>query len=90
MPKKLLAAIDGHFSKVIAPRIDRRKEHKLIDMIVIAICAVTCRVEGWTDIENFGNSILPWLKTFWNCQTAFRRMTPLDEYSPCWMHNSFN
>lgn len=64
MPKKPLEAIENHFSKVIDPRIDRRKEHKLIDMIVIAICAVICGAEGWTDIENFGNSKLPWLKTF--------------------------
>lgn len=64
MPKKPLEAIEEHFSKVNDPRIDRRKEHKLIDMIVIAICAVICGAEGWTDIENFGNSKLPWLKTF--------------------------
>jgi predicted transposase YbfD/YdcC len=64
MPKKPLKAIEEHFSKVTDPRIDRRKEHKLIDMIVIAICAVICGAEGWTDIENFGNSQLPWLKTF--------------------------
>jgi len=25
---------------------------------------VICGAEGWTDIENFGNSKLPWLKTF--------------------------
>ena len=64
MPKRLLEAIEEHFSKVNDPRIDRRKEHKLIDIIVIAICAVICGAEGWTDIENFGNSKLPWLKTF--------------------------
>ena len=64
MSKKPLEAIEEHFSKVNDPRIDRRKEHKLIDMIVIAICAVICGAEGWTDIENFGNSKLPWLKTF--------------------------
>jgi len=64
MPKKPMEAIEEHFSKVNDPRIDRRKEHKLIDMIVIAICAVICGAEGWTDIENFGNSKQPWLKTF--------------------------
>jgi predicted transposase YbfD/YdcC len=63
MPKKPLEALEEHFSKVTDPRIDRRKEHKLIDMIVIAICAVICGAEGWTDIENFGNSKLPWLKS---------------------------
>lgn len=64
MPKKPLEVIEEHFSKVSDPRIERGKEHKLIDMIVIAICAVICGAEAWTDIENFGNSKLPWLKTF--------------------------
>ncbi len=64
MPKKLLKAIEEHFSQVTDPRIDRTKEHKLIDIIALAICAVICGAEGWTDIENFGNSKLPWLKTF--------------------------
>lgn len=64
MLKKPLEAIEEHFGKVSDPRMDRTKEHKLIDMIVIAICAVICGAEGWTDIENFGNSKLSWLKTF--------------------------
>jgi len=64
MAKKPLEAIEEHFSKVNDPRIDRRKEHKLIDMIVISICAVICGAEGWTDVENFGKSKLPWLKSF--------------------------
>jgi len=64
MPKKAIAVLGEHFSKVNDPRRDRTKEHKLIDIIVIAICAVICGAEGWVDIENFGNSKLPWLKTF--------------------------
>jgi len=64
MPKKPLERIEEHFSKVSDPRKDRTKDHKLIDIIVIAICAVIRGAEGWTDIENFGNSKLPWLKTF--------------------------
>ena len=64
MVKKPLEVIEEHFSKVSDPRKDRTKDHKLIDIIVIAICAVICGAEGWVDIENFGNSKLPWLKTF--------------------------
>lgn len=64
MPKKPLEAIEEHFSKVTDPRVDRTKEHKLMDMIAIAICAVICGAEGWVDIELFGKSKLPWLKTF--------------------------
>lgn len=64
MPKKPLEAIEGYFCKVTDPRKERTKEHKLIDIIAIAICAVICGAEGWRDIENFGESKLPWLKTF--------------------------
>lgn len=63
MPKRPLEAIEEHFSKVTDPRKDRTKEHKLIDIIVIAICAVICGAEGWVDIELYGNSKLHWLST---------------------------
>jgi predicted transposase YbfD/YdcC len=39
-------------------------DHILIEIITIAICAVTCGAEGWTDIENFGKRKIVWLKTF--------------------------
>lgn len=64
MPKKPLEVIEAYFSKVNDPRRDRTKDHKLIDIIAIAICAVICGAEGWTDIELFGNSKLHWLATF--------------------------
>jgi predicted transposase YbfD/YdcC len=64
MPKKPLEAIEEHFSKVNDPRQERTKDHKLIDIIVIAICAVICGAEGWVDVELFGKSKLKWLQTF--------------------------
>ena len=64
MVKKPLEAIEEHFGKIRDPRKDRTKDHKLIDIIAIAICAVICGAEGWVDIENFGNKKLAWLKTF--------------------------
>ena len=64
MPKKPLEAIEEHFSKVSDPGKDRTKEHKLIDIIAIAICAVICGAEGWVDIELYGKSKQAWLSTF--------------------------
>ena len=64
LAKKPLEAIEEHFGKVRDPRIDRTKDHKLIDIIAIALCGVICGAEGWVDIEMFGNSKLVWLKTF--------------------------
>ncbi len=64
MPKKPLEAIEEHFSKVTDPRKDRTKDHKLIDIIAIAICGVICGAEGWVDIELYGKSKQDWLRTF--------------------------
>lgn len=40
------------------------KIHKLSDMIVIAVMAVICGAEGWSDVETFGKAKRKWLATF--------------------------
>jgi len=62
--KKPIEMIEEYFGKVKDPRKERTKDHKLIDIITIAICGVICGAEGWTDIELFGKSKRAWLKTF--------------------------
>jgi predicted transposase YbfD/YdcC len=64
MTKKPLETIEEYFGKVVDPRKERTKEHKLIDIVIIAICAVICGAEGWVDIELYGKSKLHWLRTF--------------------------
>jgi predicted transposase YbfD/YdcC len=64
MSENPLETITEHFGSVQDPRIERSKEHKLIDIISISICAVICGAQGWVDIENFGKSKSAWLKTF--------------------------
>jgi predicted transposase YbfD/YdcC len=59
-----IGSIRKHFSKVIDPRIERTKRHKLLDILVIAICGVICGADSWVDIELFGKTKLDWLKTF--------------------------
>mgnify|MGYP002063968992 CR=1 FL=1 len=50
-----------HFADLSDPRIDRTKLHALSDILVIAVSAVICGAEGWTDIEEFGKSKEGWL-----------------------------
>lgn len=64
MGKQPIASIEHHFSGLEDPRIDRTKRHKLLDIVVIAICAVICGADTWVDVESFGNAKLSWLKTF--------------------------
>jgi hypothetical protein len=54
-----------HFSKVKDPRVVNRCEHRLIDIIVIAVCATICRCdESWEQVEEFGNIKKDWFQKF--------------------------
>jgi predicted transposase YbfD/YdcC len=46
------------------PRVERTKHHQLLDIILIAICAVLCGAEGWVEVEAFGKAKKKWLKRF--------------------------
>lgn len=45
------------------PRVERTKRHKLLDIIIIAICGTICGADGWVAIEQFGKAKEAWLKT---------------------------
>ena len=57
-------SIESHFSGLEDPRIERQKLHKLLDIIIIAICGVICGADNWVDIEMFGNKKIEWLRQF--------------------------
>ena len=62
MKLKPKITIIDYFSSIEDPRVDRTKEHLLIDVIFIAICAVICGADTWVGIESFGNSKYSWFK----------------------------
>lgn len=64
MEEKAIGKITEHFGKVGDPRKGNATRHKLLDMIVIAICAVLCGADGWSEIALYGRSKLSWFKKF--------------------------
>lgn len=58
------ARILTHFADLEDPRDERGKDHLLIDIITITICAVICGAESWVDIELYGQSKQAWFSTF--------------------------
>jgi len=64
MEEASIGKIAEHFGKVRDPRIGNATRHKLLDMIVIAICAVICGADGWSDVVLFGESKKEWFKKF--------------------------
>lgn len=55
-------AIKKHFRRLRDPRLRRR--HLLVDIIVIAICAVVSECDGWEDIGLFAKKRAGWFKRF--------------------------
>ena len=53
-----------HFSDLDDPRCPGKVEHRLIDILVIAVCAVIAGAESWEDIALYGRSKLGWLRQF--------------------------
>ena len=54
----------NHFETLTDPRIERSKEHLLIDIVAIAILAVISGADGWGAIELYGKAKYEWLRGF--------------------------
>jgi predicted transposase YbfD/YdcC len=57
-------SIARHFAKLKDPRVRRRRRHRLLDIIVMAICGVICRADDWQEIELFARHREDWLRRF--------------------------
>ena len=64
MKLKAKITIADHFGQMEDPRVEWSIQHKLIDIITIAICAVICGADTWVDIETYGLAKKEWFKQF--------------------------
>ena len=51
-----------HFADLPDPRALPAQRHELLDILVIALCAVICGADTFVDIARFGKAKEPWLK----------------------------
>lgn len=56
--------IAKHFAKMTDPRKGKLRYHKLMDILVIGICAVTCGADDYEAIADFGQAKAEWFQTF--------------------------
>jgi hypothetical protein len=56
MESATVATIETHFAEVEDPRMVRKTDHLLINILVITICGTLCGANDWVAIENFGKS----------------------------------
>ena len=59
-----LQQLEAAFADLTDPRVDRTKDHLLLDILAITICAVICGADGWVAVEEFGKTKQPWLAQF--------------------------
>ena len=57
----MLEALIDKFARIEDPRCDWRGEHKLLDILVIAVCAVIGEAESFEDIALYGRCKRDWL-----------------------------
>jgi predicted transposase YbfD/YdcC len=60
----MIEGLAACFAGLADPRATRRCDHRLIDILVIAVCAVIACAESWEDIALYGRSKRVWLKSF--------------------------
>jgi predicted transposase YbfD/YdcC len=55
-------SIAAYFAELPDPRMRGKCDHRLEDIVLIAICAVVCGAESWEEIETFGETKEAWLR----------------------------
>jgi len=70
MQKHPKLSLIEHFKNLPDPRVDRTKDHDLIDVLVIAVCTLLCAGETFNDMEDFGKAKYDWFKTFLNLRSG--------------------
>lgn len=64
MARSTLRSLADHFADLPDPRLDRNKEHALLDIVVMAVCGILAGCDSWADVERFGRAKLDWFRKF--------------------------
>ncbi len=59
-----VASIRSYFESLVDPRHTRNRKHRLLDIVVIAVCGIVCGCDGPTAIHRWAVQRYSWLKGF--------------------------
>jgi predicted transposase YbfD/YdcC len=82
------------FNTLTDPRKERARRHELLDILILAVCAVICDCNSWVDIAQFCRIRLDWFQSFLHLPNGipshdtfgrvFARLNPL-EFERCFI-----
>lgn len=64
VPVSKRLSIAEAFAEIPDPRVAGRSKHDLVEMLVLAACAMLCGVDDFVGIEAWGNERIDWLRRF--------------------------
>lgn len=64
MSTNIPRSLFDYFLPIEDTRDEKKRRHLLIEMIVIAITAVICGADGWTQVAAFGKAKEAWFRRF--------------------------
>ena len=59
-----VASIKKHFRRLQDPRVEGRTKHRLIDLLVMALCGIIANCDDWPDIALFAQQRESWFRRF--------------------------
>jgi len=64
MNEQPFARLEECFGDMPDPRVEGRCDHILVEILLIAVSAVLCGAESWSEVEEFGNAKESWLRQY--------------------------
>lgn len=64
MSQDIARSLKDCFGDLPDPRVAGRCDHKLLDIIIIAVCGVLCGADSWVGIETVGKAKESWFRQF--------------------------
>jgi predicted transposase YbfD/YdcC len=64
MNEQPFASLEACFGDMPDPRVEGRCDHLLVEILLVAVCAVLCGAESWSEVEEFGNTKATWLQQY--------------------------
>ena len=64
MDERPPTSVSTHFATLTDPRVERTKQHLLVDIVTIALCAVISGANDWVAVATYGREKAAWLRTF--------------------------